>query len=203
MESKCIFLSVVLSLIIFSCNNNSSSTPLPADLSSFVVVDHPGRKLQKAVSTDENGQIMEEGELLDGMKTGAWITYHTEDGRVKSITNYINGKKNGLHMTFNERGFVELQCFYTEDQFNGPYMTFRSAVKKIIDTNYKMGVLDGKYSEYNDRTGKLLKEMNYKNGKLDGQFKQYNDKEEIVLEYQYKDGEKISGGIVNPGNSEN
>ena len=187
-------------LTLVACDPKSTA-PVPADLSNFVIVDHPGGKLQKAVSADNNGLINEEGELLDGQKTGAWITYYPAEGRVKSITNYINGKKNGLHMTFNARGHTEIQCFYTNDQLNGPYMTFRNGTRKKIETSYKMGVLNGKYNEYNDRNGKILKEMTYVDGKLDGQFKQYNDEGQLVMEYQYKNGEKISGGIVTSGDS--
>ena len=202
MNSKYVIFSVIISFIFVSCNNNNSA-PIPADLSGFAIADHPGGKLQKAVSVDGNGQIKEEGELLDGLKTGAWITYFPEEGRVKSVTNYINGKKNGLHLVFNPRGYVEKQCFYTEDQLNGPYMTFKSSTRKKVQGYYKMGILNGKYNEYNDRNGKLLKEMTYTNGKLDGQFKQYNDEGELIIEYQYKDGTKISGGIVTSSESGN
>ena len=191
-------LPTLLILVLFTCFAcQPSETPSePADLDGFTVVDHPGGKIQKALSADSNGKVTEEGELLNGVKTGAWITYFPSEGRVKSITNYINGQKNGLHMTFNGRGQVELQCFYTNDQLDGPYMTFRNSSRKVISTTYKLGTLDGKYTEYNDKNNKIRKEMTYVNGKLDGQFKQYNDDGQLIMEYTYNMGEKISGGIV-------
>ncbi len=189
---------LLITLNFFACTEKNSA-PVSADLSSYTIVDHPGGQIQKAIAADSNGKVTEEGEVLNGAKTGAWISYYPSEGRVKRITNYINGKKNGLHMTFSGRGHVELQCFYTEDQLDGPYMTFRNSSRKKIETTYKMGVLNGKYIEYNDRNNKILKEMVYNNGKLDGQFKQYNDEGILVMEYQYKDGEKISGGIVKDG----
>ena len=142
-----VFFFSFANIFLFSCQQNNSA-PVPADLSGFTVVDHPGGQLQKALAADASGKVTEEGELLNGIKTGAWITYHPNEGRVKSITNYINGKKNGLHMAFSNRGHVELQCFYTNDVLDGPYSTYKNSSRKVVQSNYKNGVLDGKYIEY-------------------------------------------------------
>ena len=48
------------------------------------------------------------------------------------------------------------------------------------------------------QTGRLQKEINYKMGVQDGYFRYYNESGQINMEYLYKDGEKISGGIVDP-----
>jgi len=38
-------------------------------------------------------------------------------------------------------------------------------------------------------------EAEYKNGKQDGMYKYYDEDGKVVMEYVYKDGEKVSGGM--------
>jgi len=186
-----------LSVFIISCGGNQSSAPVSADLGGFSITDFPGGKVQKAMRVDGGGKILEEGEVLDGTKSGTWVTYHAEGNRVKSITNFVNGRKNGLHMEMNDRGQVELQCYYADDILDGPWTKYKFGSRPEKEVNYKKGNFDGVYKTYHSN-GKLQKEINYKDGIQDGTFKQYNDKEQLVMEYEYKNGEKVSGGIITP-----
>ncbi|MEM9823079.1 MAG: toxin-antitoxin system YwqK family antitoxin [Bacteroidota bacterium] len=186
-----------LSIFIISCGGNQSSTPVAADLGGFSITDFPGGKVQKAMRMDGAGKILEEGEVLDGTKSGTWVTYHPDGNRVKSITNYVSGRKNGLHMEMNDRGQVELQCYYSDDILHGQWTKYKFGSRPEKEVNYKNGNLDGVSKEYHSN-GKLQREVNYKDGVQHGSFKQYNDKEELVMEYEYKDGEKVSGGIITP-----
>ena len=58
-----------------------------------------------------------------------------------------------------------------------------------------MGKIDGLYKEFHNN-GKIQKEVSYKDGVQDGPFRQYNDDEKLIMQYEYKGGEKISGGVV-------
>ena len=66
------------------------------------------------------------------------------------------------------------------------------------EATYKDGELHGMYRVYYKRDGKLQSEAEYKNGVQDGVYRFFNEEGAITLEYQFKNGEKVSGGIVNP-----
>ena len=51
---------------------------------------------------------------------------------------------------------------------------------------------------FDERTFKLKQEVEYKNGLQDGYFRYYDEEGNVTLEYEYKEGEKIKGGIVEP-----
>jgi antitoxin component YwqK of YwqJK toxin-antitoxin module len=48
------------------------------------------------------------------------------------------------------------------------------------------------------QTGKIMEEAEYNTNVLDGFYRHYSETGVIDLEYSYKNGEKISGGIVQP-----
>ena len=189
-------ISFSLSLLLYGCGGSGgSSTPVPADLAGFTMSDFSGTSVSRATRVDGGGKVVEEGDVINGTKSGTWVSYYPEDGRVKSVTTYVNGLKNGIHMELNNRGQIELQCGYKDDQLHGPWgkYKFGSRPEKLID--YNMGKIDGAYREYHSN-GKIQKEIFYKNGVQHGTFKQYNDEEKLIMEYEYKNGEKVSGGIV-------
>ncbi|MFK7809199.1 MAG: toxin-antitoxin system YwqK family antitoxin [Saprospiraceae bacterium] len=191
-----------LSLLIFfvACGNQKTepvSAPATApDMEGFTVQDF-GNGIQKATKIGEAGVVVEEGQLVNNLKSGTWTTYFPKDTRVKTIANYINGKKNGIFLELNDRGSVNIQANYVNDILDGKWVKYKFGSRAEKEINYKMGQLDGKYKEYHSN-GKLQKEISYKNGKQHGSFRQYNDKEQVVMEYEYQNGEKISGGIVTP-----
>jgi antitoxin component YwqK of YwqJK toxin-antitoxin module len=55
--------------------------------------------------------------------------------------------------------------------------------------------MEGVLYEYH-RTGNVKKEVHYKNGLQHGLFRYYDPDGNLTLEYEYRDGEKVSGGIV-------
>ncbi|MEL7159304.1 MAG: hypothetical protein AAFN92_00990, partial [Bacteroidota bacterium] len=63
---------------------------------------------------------------------------------------------------------------------------------------YVDGQLDGALATFDYRNNKIKQEVTYKNGVLDGPMRYFNEEGEVTLQYLYKDGEKISGGIVEP-----
>lgn len=193
---KNVFLFLI-GITLMSCGSKTDSTPVSADLAGFAISDYPSGNIKKALRTDGTGAVLEEGEVINGVKNGTWVTYHPEGERVKSVTNYVNGRKNGLHVELNNRGQVELQCFYSDDVLNGKWAKYKFGTRVEKEVNYKMGNFDGVYKEYHGN-GKLQKEINYKDGVQHGSFKQYNDTEQLVMEYEYDNGKKVSGGIITP-----
>jgi len=179
-----------------SCGQSSSSAPATAaNLEGFEVTDR-GNNISIAVRKGVDGTIREQGALLNGLKNGTWTTYHTDNGRVETITSYINGKKNGIYLEFTNRGQVELRASYTDDVYDGKYAAYKFGTRPVKEVDYKMGKIDGFYREYHTSNGKLQKEIAYKDGVQHGMFRQFNDEEKLIMEYEYADGEKVSGGVV-------
>ncbi len=190
-------------IILFGCGNSGGGPAAPANLTGFEMGNIPGSSIQKAVKKNGNGQLVEEGYVLDGKKSGTWTSYHLGEEiiRVKSISNYAAGKKNGLHMEFSNRGQLELHANYLNDVLDGQSLKFKFGTRVEEESNYKNGKLHGTYKMYHGN-GKTQKEINYKDGVQHGAFRYYNEEEQMTLEYEYKDGEKVSGGIVKPESKE-
>lgn len=188
----------LLGWIIYQ-NAGSSSAPvtLPEgfDAAGATVFEVDGTDTKMIENRDANGMLKESGALLNGLKTGTWTTYHS-DQRVKTISTYVGGKLNGLYMEMTERGMIELQAFYKNGLLEGPYNKYKSGSRKLEERNYLAGELHGVYRKYDDRKNKLQQEIHYKNGIQDGLFRYFDEEGNITMEYTYKDGKKVSGGIV-------
>ncbi len=154
----------------------------------------PGSPTQYAVRKDAAAQIVIEGFITDNKRSGSWIEYHP-DGEISTVENYVGGKREGVALKMASRGQVELKSKYHEGVLHGPWTQYKFG-KVIEERNYNMGKLDGVVKTYEDRTWKLKQEVQYKNGLQDGFFRYYDENGKITLEYEYKNGEKLSGGIV-------
>ena len=194
-------LVIVAILIGFTVYKNEGGKDSPAagpvNAEGYSVVEFNDTPVKKLEKYDQNNNLIESGETLHDLKTGTWVTYYP-DGRVKSISSYIAGKLNGLHMTFNDRGHVELQANYKDGFLHGNWTTFNSGSRKKEERVYNMGKLDGVNKHYN-KVGKLQKEIGFKNDVQHGVYKYYDDDGNVTLEYEYKNGEKVRGGIVKEG----
>lgn len=186
-------LSFVFALILFaSCQQ--SAPPVPADLEGFTSEQVAGSDAVRVTKKDGGDFLTEQGFLVNGAKDGTWTTYHPEN-KIKIITNYIDGKKNGIHMELTNRGQIELLANYTNDQYDGPYAKYKFG-RPQEEMTYVNGKLDGEMKVYFNSGGKLQKLITYKNGVQDGPLKFYDEEGNVTLEYTYKNGEKVSGGIV-------
>ena len=99
-------------------------------------------------------------------------------------------------MELNNRGQIELESGYKNGNLDGPYTMYKSGSRKIEERNYLNGKLHGLFRKYNERKNTVMQEINYKNGLQHGSLKYFDEEGNITMEYEYEDGEKISGGIV-------
>ncbi len=175
--------------------NGSGAT---VDTNNFELTDIPGSDYKKAVKKDGDGRILQEGTLLDGKKFGTWITYYPEKQIPRTISNFVNGLFNGPYMELNNRGQIEMMAGYKNNALDGEYVKFKNGKAKE-KAGYKNGKMDGTYISFFDdykHSDQVQKEFNYKNGELDGTYRFYDEEGNMTLEYLYKKGKKIRGGIV-------
>jgi len=185
---------VCLGLFLYACGNNSNGSAAQGsgDFSAYTLEDIPGSTVKKAILKEE-GLLKEEGFVLNNQKTGMWITYFP-DLKVKSMTSYIDGLKNGMSVKMSDRNQVESETPYLNDQLHGRKVKYGFSRKFEEVAHYSHGQLDGPSKSY-DKKGVITREIHYKAGALHGPNIFYSEGEKS-MEYQYQNGEKISGGIV-------
>jgi len=198
---KCYLFLLAGLICLLGCNEPAppaTSSAAGFDTNGYELEAIPGNSSKMALKLDGDGNKQEEGILNNGFKEGTWVEYHTGGEFPSKITSFVDGKYNGLYMEFNERGQLSLRATYRNNQLHGSWGKY-SFGRPEVKATYKDGNLNGTYIEYDKKTGKIQKEVNYKDGKQHGMYRFYNEKGEITVEYEYKNGEKVSGGITTAG----
>ena len=195
-------LMLSLVMVMVACKPSAKAKPaattesksgMPDDISGMKLEDIPGSDTKYARQLDGAGNLQIEGFVRDNKKTGQWIQYGAE-GDIGLINNYVDGKLEGVAMRMTYRNQVDLKSTYHNGVLDGPWVTYKFG-KKIEERNYKNGKLEGSVKVYDERTFKLKQEAEYKDGLQDGFFRYYDENGNVTLEYEYKKGEKVSGGM--------
>ena len=165
------------------------------DLTGYETTAFPNG-VTRVQKRDQNGVMIEEGYLKDGKKEGVWTTYSAK--RPQSVTSYIDGHKYGKELVFSSLLQITDEATYTNDILNGRkgrYKRGRPLEEGYFIENKPHGV-QKLYFESGADQGKLRQFTEYNHGQIHGKLKMYNASGEVTIEYDYKNGEKISGGIV-------
>ncbi len=195
---RCLLFAALL--LLAGCNAAGGDEPTKVD--GYQVAKVPGVKGLKRLEKKNNQQaVIEEGFVENGKRTGTWVFYDKDGNFPEKVISYMEGKRNGLYMEFNERGALVLKASYRNDKLHGPWAQFQLN-RPVKQANYVDGELDGIYREFYMTNGRLHKLISYKNGVQNGPFRVYDERGQLTLEYQYKDGEKVEGGIVNESATE-
>ncbi len=189
---------LILAIFIASCEGGSNQAEAfdTGDWEGFEMSDVTGSDLQRAVKKNYLSQTEEEGFVLNGVKTGTWITYHPIDARIKTIENFVNGRVEGLSLELDKRGQVIQKAFYNDGEFDGANTTYKFG-RPQETIPYHMGQVDGKVIRYYNN-GRVMEEIEFKGGMQHGFYNHYNADQKLDMQYEYKNGEKISGGMVDP-----
>lgn len=184
-----LLISLISSLLV-ACQPKAPA-PVSEDLAEYEIVDIPDSPLQKAIKRYVDSTVLEEGQLLNGIKTGTWLTYTAGNPLPEKIMTYANGMANGPYFELNIRGQIEVSAYYKNNRLDGYWAQYQFG-RPTIEAHYKDGELHGVYREYATSSGQIQKEISYKNGKMDGRYLYYDQDGNITLDYMYKNGEKVS-----------
>lgn len=165
------------------------------DENEYEVTPVDGSEAFRAERKDALGAVVETGFILNGLKQGTWTNYNFESSAPEKITSYIDGALNGPYIELDKQGRIALLSNYKANVLHGAYATYKIG-RAVTTANYIDGKLDGIMIEYDYRTNKIKQEVTYKMGVQDGAMRYYNEDGKITLEYLYKDGERVSGGII-------
>ncbi len=193
MKNRILFLA--FSLLLFACGGKKgSSSPAPsANLTGYSIVDFPDSDMQKALRADAGGKIVEEGEILNGKKTGTWVVYHNGDNLIaNTITNYVDGKRNGIWMRIGTNNRVEAYGYYADDVKDGKWVTYNYS-RREKEEEYKNGQLHGFQRTFykTGKDGQIKEEIEWKNGVQDGVYRYYLEDGTISMDYVYKNNEIV------------
>lgn len=191
-----LFLLIAFSLIVISISCNSgggSSSPAGTfDTAGWETTDH-GNGITQLMKKDGNGNPLQSGYLVNGVKEGVWIEYHDDGDNIMSITPYVRGTVTGPVLTYSNRSQLESMKSFANDILHGPSNTYKYG-KVTSRTPFEKGIINGKFQEY--LNSKLQREIDYVNGKKDGKIVYYDEEGNVTVEYQYKNDQKISGGMI-------
>lgn len=186
-----VLLLIVAIFILGACSNPQAiSSANPMDLEGYEILEIPGSTTKTVRKMSADGSIIEDGQVLNGVKTGVWVTYQPGKPYPQKIITYTNGNANGPYFEFNNRGQLELKAYYKNNKLDG-YWAQYSFGRPTHEATYKDGELNGVYREFKAVSGKVQKEISYKNGKMDGKYLFYDEEGNISLDYTYKNGEKV------------
>ncbi len=149
--------------------------------------DSPG--LLKTVIRDGNDKISMTGYYLRGKKESSWVEYHPNGSMIKSLSSYVQDKKEGMSLEFNTSNQLVKRCFYHNDQLHGEYKEYNAALLKE-ERYYEQGKLEGIVRIYYD-DGALLEEGYYKAGVREGISKWYDKAGNVTIQYEYKNGQLV------------
>jgi len=90
---------------------------------------------------------------------------------------------------------LELSCSYTNNQLDGYFSKFERS-KLLEEGTYNNGQYHGSYTKYFMGKDVPQQKLEYQNGQLHGKAQYFNEAGDLLMEYEYKNGEKIGGGIV-------
>lgn len=188
-------IGIILISSLLSCGGSSKTAPAatPSDLSGFLSEKIAGSNAELATKTNASGLIIEKGVIRDGKKDGIFMTYHP-NGRIKTIGSYINDQLSGVYLELSDREQVESKTNYLNGVLHGAHATYKYG-RPTLELTYLDGAQEGPFTEYSDR-GKMAKKGSFKDGKLHGQLQFFDDEENLTMEFEYKNGEKVSGGII-------
>lgn len=193
---RSLLLMCLLAIVSISCENSTSSQR--ADLKGYNT-ENIGGGTTYAEFLSQSNWPLSTGHTVNGAKNGSWMTYHDNSNRIKTISSYANGSKNGPEVTLNERGTTESVKHYRNDVLHGLSIVYKNT-RTLSETSYKNGKLDGPFSIFDEVSGKIQRSGAFKNGLQDGELLYYDDQGNITLRYEYKDGQKVGGGIVDNTN---
>ena len=197
MKKNNFLLLVIIIMLSVGCQNSGSSAPTAEAVQEgdYQITDYRFGGLKKAIKNSEQGELIEEGDMLNGKKTGSWLTYH-KGTNIKhipeTIVNYHDGVLHGVALKFDKTSNLTEKAFYVNGVLEGKMINYKRS-KIVGETDYKNGKIDGVRKLYYDSGtayGKIKEEGTFKNGKRDGYAKWYDQEGKVMFEYQYKDGKK-------------
>ncbi len=141
-----------------------------------------------------NGKVQAEGDYVDRKKQGTWLYYNEQGKRITEVE-YKDNQKNGQEKLYTDDGKDLLQVTtYAEGKRNGQFYKSLQSYGYYTAT-YRNDVLQGEYKEYFP-TKKIRVKGDYIQGKKEGLWSIYHSDGRIAQEFTYKNDELVEDVVV-------
>ncbi len=144
------------------------------------------KEINPLIVYDKNGNII--GKYINGKKEGKWIEYNN-DGSIHSILHYEDDKLDGECIEYYPNGNISTKCMYVDNKKFGKYIKYYENGNIKIEQNYFFNVLNGKSIIYYPNGNIMIIEY-YKNNHLNGKYIYYYPNGNISEITYYKDNNK-------------
>lgn len=151
----------------------------------------------------KRNKLVEEKVYKEGVGNGIFKDYHLDGETVKSEREVKNGKVHGIARDYDQQGKLQYEKGYDNGVEHGKELRYHHETGDlIIERNYVNGKQDGKQIEhFSSNRADYLRISNYKMGVLDGDYSETLDEGDIVrTKGIYKNGKKEGKWINNRAN---
>lgn len=184
-------LFILVSIFNFHCKN--SGAVLSDQPVSYDMIDINDSNMKTVIKRDSLGNKLIEGNVINGKKNGSWITY-APGGQIIDMVNYIEDIKQGPYIKINGGNSFTETGTYRNGKYDGQMIKYLYGhVDEKIE--FKDGIRNGWARKYY-MGGGLQYEMEIVDSIQNGIYRFYGENGKLQIEEQYKNGIKISGGIV-------
>ncbi len=148
----------------------------------------------------KRNKLVEQKTYKAGVGNGIFRDYHLDGETVKSEREIKDGKINGIHKTYTQQGKLESEKGYSNGQEHGRELRYHYQTGELTtERNYVNGKQDGKQIEHiSSNRADYLKISNYKMGVLEGDYSEtLKDNNVVRTKGKYKNGKKEGKWINN------
>lgn len=125
------------------------------------------------------------GAYLNDLKEGCWTT-HSADGKLLKIDHFNKGKRDGIAVEIDQRGYLAGEAYYSNDLIEGTAKRFYYGTQPASLIDYIHGKINGKKKIYYENSvGKLQEDSEYKDDMKNGVSSYFTINGDPVAEYQY------------------
>ena len=125
--------------------------------------------------------------IMSPKKKGFKRILNTKAQHPRKLTEYKAGKKNGIELSFDEKGFLIAEGYFINGLKHGKFKTYHSFGKLASVIIYKNDNRDGTHSKY-DKNGYLVEQIEYRNGQQNGAAKWFFSGGILAAHYEYLNG---------------
>ena len=139
-------------------------------------------------SYHENGQLLSEGNKIEGNQDGLW-KYYYENGQLEEESNWKDGNQDGLQKYYYKNGQLEEEGNKIEGNQDGLWKYYHENGQVKTEGNFNEGKKECLWKYYHEN-GQLQLEANLKDGKQEGLIKIYYENGQLQEESNWKDGKR-------------
>ena len=123
------------------------------------------------------GVLESKGKMEGKNRIGKWVYFHKNGKTIMQEETYVNNKLDGEYKTFYPSLKPTVLSAYKNGKLQGSYKRYSISNFLYQDLNYVNGVLEGKATYYDRKTGNKVEEGQYKNDERVGSWDYYIDGE--------------------------